>query len=123
MKASLVLALLGACIQPALAVVQFPFARHGSTPHDLASRASEPRAVSQDFFLSALTYVVNVTVGTPGQPVSLVLSSSSSETWVLDTRGSKCTFESSWSSSDTDTYGSDLYYTESTEECIWGSCK
>jgi hypothetical protein len=120
MKASLVLALLGACTQPAFAVVQFPFARHVSSPRDVASRASKPRAVDAEVFMGAMTYVVNVTVGTPGQPVSLVLSSSSSDTWVKDTRSSDCTYSSSYYGS---TYDSDSYYSESTEMCIWGSCK
>lgn len=66
-----------------------------------------------------MTYVVNATVGTPGQPVSLVLSSSSSDTWVLDAESSQCNsyYSSYYSSYDDDTYGSD------DESCIWGSCK
>lgn len=122
MKASLVLALFGACTQPALAVVQFPFARRASPPpRGVASRASKPRAVNAETFLGAMTYVVNATIGTPGQPVSLVLSSSTSETWVIDTRSSDCTYSSSYYSGSYDgTTDSDSDYSYSTE-CIWGS--
>lgn len=118
MKVSLVLALFGACTQPAYAVVQFPFARHGNPHHDIASRSSKPRALNTDFFLGGLTYVVNASVGTPGQPVSLVLSPSSSDTWVVDARSSDCTYYSSYY--DDDTYDS---YSSYTGTCIWGSCK
>jgi hypothetical protein len=69
-----------------------------------------------------MAYVVNATVGTPGQPVSLVLSSSTSQTWVKDTRSSDCTYSSYYGSS-YDSYDSDSPYTESTGDCIWGSCK
>lgn len=116
MKASLVLALLGACAPSVLAVVQFPFAKHANTPHNVASGGSKPRALNTDFFLGAMTYVVNVTVGTPGQPVSLVLSPASSDTWVVDARSDQCTYYSSYYSS---TYDSD----ESDSSCVWGTCK
>ncbi|KAG8159926.1 hypothetical protein KVR01_010563 [Diaporthe batatas] len=121
MKASLVLALFGACTQPAFAVIQFPFARRGSPPSDVASSASKPRAVNAETFMGAMTYVVNATIGTPGQPVSLVLSSSTSDTWVKDTRSGDCTYSSSYYSSYDGTYDSDNDYSYSTGDCIWGS--
>lgn len=125
MKTSLVLALLGACVPSVHAVVHFPFAKHTSPPHNVAKGGSKPRALNEDFFLGAMTYVVNATVGTPGQPVSLVLSTDSSDTWVVDARSEECTYPSDYygSYSDSDTYDSDDYYTESFESCIWGSCK
>lgn len=121
MKASLALAVLGACAQPAYGVVQFPFAKHGSPPQNTATGASETRALNTDFFLGAMTYVVNASVGTPNQPVSLVLSPSSSDTWVVDARSDYCTYYSSYyGSSSYDDYDTD---SESTGLCKWGSCK
>lgn len=73
--------------------------------------------------MGAMTYVVNATVGTPGQPVSLVLSSTTSDTWVKDTRSSDCTYSSSYYSYYDDTSDSDNDYSYSTGDCIWGSCK
>ena len=122
MKASLVLALLGACAQSARAVVQFPFAKHGSPARDVIKGASKPRALSTEFFLGSMTYVVNASVGTPGQPVSLVLSPSSSDTWVVDARSDDCTYYSTYYGSSYDD-DSDSYSTESNELCVWGSCK
>lgn len=119
MKVSLVLALLGACTPAVRAVVQFPFAKHASPPHNVANGGSKARALNTDYFPGAMTYVVNVTVGTPGQPVSLVLTPSSSDTWVIDSRSSLCTYYSYYGT----TYDSDDYYTESSGDCVWGTCK
>lgn len=125
MKTSLVLALLGACAPSVHAVVHFPFAKHASPPHNVARGGSLPRALNQDFFLGAMTYVVNATVGTPGQPVSLILSPDSSDTWIIDARSEQCTFYSDYygTYSDLGTDDLDDDYTESLESCIWGSCK
>lgn len=119
MKASLVLALLAACTQSAHAVVQFPFAKHGGPPQSVAKGGSKPRALNTGFFQGALTYVVNATVGTPGQPVSLVLAPASSDTWVVDARSDECTYRSTYYSS---SYDEDNYYSGD-PSCDWGSCK
>lgn len=112
------MALLAACTQSAHAVVQFPFAKHRSPPQNVAKGGSKARALNTGFFQGAMTYVVNATVGTPGQPVSLVLAPSSSDTWVVDARSSQCTYYSTYygTSYDGDTYPDD-------PACIWGSCK
>lgn len=115
------LALLGACAQSARAVVQLPFSRQGSPSHDVAKGGLKPRALSREFFLGAMTYVVNATVGTPGQPVSLVLSPSSSDTWVVDARSGDCTYYNYYYGSTGDDL--DDYYYEVSDLCLWGSCK
>lgn len=116
MKGSLVLALLAACTQSAHAVVQFPFVKHGSLPQNVAKGGSKARALNTGFFQGAMTYVVNATVGTPGQPVSLVLAPSSSDTWVVDTRSDQCTYYSTYYST---SYDGDTDPDESS--CLWGS--
>lgn len=125
MKASLVLALLSACTQSVYAVVQFPFAKQGSPSPNVATKGLKPRAVSRDFVLGGMTYLVNASIGTPGQPVSLVLSPSSSDTWVVDARSYYCEYYSNYygTYNDDGTYDSDGYYTESEDLCKWGSCK
>lgn len=125
MKASLALAWLGTCAPSVHAVVHFPFAKHANPPHNVARGGSKPRALNEDFFLGAMTYVVNATVGTPGQPVSLVLSPDSSDTWVVDARSEQCTYYSDYydSYSDLGTDDLDDDSTESLVSCIWGSCK
>lgn len=114
MKSSTRLALVGAFIDSATAVVQFPFAKHANTGHNSVS--SKPRRdVNADLFLGNMAYVVNASIGTPGQTVSLVISSSTTDTWVIDTRSEYC--ESYYE-----------YYDDSTDmsettSCIWGTCK
>ncbi|ROV93296.1 hypothetical protein VSDG_06847 [Cytospora chrysosperma] len=115
MKTSIRLALVGAFIHAASAVVQFPFAKHANTGHGSASSTTR-RAVDTNLFWSDLTYVVNASIGTPGQTMSLVLSTSSSDTWVLDTRSDYCAYylssnlSSSYTPQDSSNDDDDYYY-------------
>lgn len=77
-----------------------------------------------------VTYVVNATVGTPGQPVSLILSSSTSDTWVVDARSVWCTYSASsdgyyYDDEDDDAYNSTSSASDTAEPeyCKWGTCK
>lgn len=65
--------------------------------------------------MNNMAYVVNASIGTPGQAVSLALSSSTTDTWVIDTRSDFC--ESYYD------YDDDSTETLETTSCIWGTCK
>lgn len=117
MKTSIRLALVGAFIHAASAVVQFPFAKHANTGHGSASSTTR-RAVNTNVFWSDLTYIVNASIGMPGQTMSLVLSTSSSDTWVLDTRSQYCAYYPQYSSYDDDINSTD---TSQTTYCVWGT--
>lgn len=120
MKTSIRLALVGAFIHAASAAVQFPFAKHANSGHKAASSTIR-RAVNTDLFWGDLTYIVNASIGTPGQTVSLVLSTSTSDTWVIDTRSEYCAYYSGYSSYDDEDYTSTD--TSQTTYCVWGTCK
>ncbi|ROV94965.1 hypothetical protein VMCG_08320 [Cytospora schulzeri] len=115
MKTYIRLALIGAFINAANAVVQFPFAKHANTEHESASSTIR-RAVSTDIFLGDMMYIVNASIGTPGQTVSLILSPSSSDTWVLDTRSQYCAYYSTY-----DDEADDSTDISQTTDCVWGT--
>ncbi|KUI54719.1 putative aspartic-type endopeptidase OPSB [Cytospora mali] len=122
MKTSIRLVLIiGNFIQATTALVQFPFAKHANTAHKSVASTSR-RAVNTGLFWGDLTYVVNASIGTPGQSVSLVLSTSSSTTWVLDSRSETCDEYSDYSSyadeGDEDYNNTDI---TSTTYCVWGT--
>lgn len=116
MKTSIRLALIGAFINAAAAVVQFPFAKHANTGHISASSTTR-RALNTDVFLGDMAYIANASIGTPGQTVSLVLSSSTTDTWVIDTRSDYC---EPYYVDDDDNDSADASETTS---CVWGTCK
>lgn len=119
MKKFVLLALASAFlhIEIASAAVQLSFAKQkeSTSTHATATDRSARRAANADLSYEAATYVVNVTVGTPGQPVSLQISSSASNTWVVDARSSWCTYS-------TYVYNEDEY-TDSSAYCPWGTCE
>lgn len=120
--AALLLALTGGCLS-VHAVVQLSFAKHKNDAREtLAGAARRSDSVSAGFSYQDATYVVNVTVGTPGQPVSLQISPSSSNTFVIDARSTQCT-DSYYSVDDDgdDSNGTDTLVTS--EYCLWGTCK
>ncbi|KUI70392.1 putative aspartic-type endopeptidase opsB [Cytospora mali] len=121
MKTSIRLALIGTFIQATTALVQFPFAKHDNTAHKSVASTGR-RAVNTGLFWGDLTYVVNASIGTPGQSVSLVLSTSSSTTWVLDSRSELCADSSGYSTyadeGDEDYNSTDI---TSTTDCVWGT--
>lgn len=117
MKASVPLALTSIFPQIASAVVQFPFAKQKTRSYNNTGTDSTRRSINAALSYLDSTYVVNVTVGTPGQPVSLQLSASSSDTWVVDARSEYCTYSYGY-------YGyEDDYNTTETQYCVWGTCK
>lgn len=116
MRKSILLALASAFshIESASTAVQFSFAKRAASTHNTATGLAR-RAPDAGFSYQAAVYVVNVTVGTPGQPLSLQISSSASNTWVVDAR-------SSWCTSETYDYDTDEYI-KSSGLCPWGACK
>lgn len=130
MKTSTLLPLVGACARLTSAAVQFSFTKQTGTGLKAATVA-KPRSTNANISYADVTYVVNATVGTPGQPVSLILSSSSSDTWVVDTRSDYCTYTYYGYDDDDDYYGDDddddesdsnSTSTTTSEYCIWGTC-
>ncbi|ROW10901.1 hypothetical protein VPNG_05363 [Cytospora leucostoma] len=123
MKTSVRLALAGVFIHAANAVVQFPFAKHVNTVNTKSDASStRRRAVNADLFWGDMQYAVNISIGTPAQSVSLLLSPSGSDTWVLDARSSQCAlYHDDYSSY----YDDDEYNTtdssSTSSDCLWGS--
>lgn len=118
MKASTLLALTSIYLRRAGAAVHLPFAKQKTSSHETTTDLTR-RSINAALSYSDAIYVVNVTVGTPGQPVSLQLSASSSDTWVVDARSTWCTSTYSYYG-----YGyEDDYNTTETQYCIWGTCK
>lgn len=114
----------GALAQLASAAVHFPFVKQ-KTPVSSrnATAGSHRRSLTSGFSFQDATYVVNVTVGTPGQSMSLQISPLASDTWVIDARSSYCTDEYY-----DYTYTEDGELTDDTnlttiEYCVWGTCK
>lgn len=119
MKTSVFVALMGVCSPFASAAVHLTYAKQQrSTTSSPATGSSRRGSVNENISYSDATYVVNVTVGTPGQAMTLELSTSSSDTFVIDARSSYCTYD--LNSYDDSEYG-DLDTTN--PYCIWGSCK
>lgn len=97
--------------------VQFEFGRRSGGAR-LVGRDSESAAISGGDF----AFVVNATVGTPGQEVSLLLSPSVADTWVPDATASEC--DANYYSTYYSDY--DYYYGDDDPQlvyCHWGSCK
>lgn len=120
MKTSNLLALIssGANLHFASAAVHFSFAKQQRSNLPSSIGSSTRRSVNAKLAYGDATYVVNVTVGTPGQAVALELSTSSADTWVMDARSPQCT-STEYEYDDE----SDSYTTNVTSYCIWGSCK
>lgn len=113
MKTSVLLAL----ATGAHAAVHFSFAKQvQQQPAFTASRRVDSRSTIAGLAYSGATYAVNVTVGTPGQVVTLALSTSSTKTWVADARSDYCT---------THEYDDDTEeYTPVVDtECLSGTCE
>lgn len=109
----------GCLLQDSHAAVQLSFSKQKSEGRGRVS-ASAPRSDSANldsaFSYQGATYVVNVTVGTPGQPVSLQLSTTASNTFVIDARSEWCAYDQYATTSDSsDSY--DYLY------CPWGTCE
>lgn len=114
--AAILLALFSAQCTMVGAQLQLKFGKQrGQTTAAAAARRSN--TMKADLFWAELTYVVNATVGTPGQDVSLILATSSYDTWVVDARSYYCSYTPSDSSIPSSTSIS------STKYCEWGSCK
>ena len=101
MKPTILYALISADL--ASAVVQLSFAKQAA--HKYVKSSRRDNEVQAKLWWAEWTYVVNATVGTPGQPVSLIISPSASDTWVPDAHSYECT-----------EYEPDEY-------CKWGTCK
>ncbi|CAN8101618.1 unnamed protein product [Discula destructiva] len=112
MKTSSLLALAaGAC---SLAAVHLPFYKAQKLAHPTILVGSDRRSVVAGLAYTGATYAVNVTVGTPGQVVTLGLSTTSTKTWVVDARGAYC-------SSEEYDYSTDEYVTVVDEDCLRGT--
>ncbi|KAJ4397567.1 hypothetical protein N0V93_001798 [Gnomoniopsis smithogilvyi] len=114
MKASILLTLVGATSHFARAAVHLTYAKEqrSNTPSTTANRRS---IVNANISYNYATYVVNITVGTPGQAMTLELSTSSAETFVIDARSSYCTYDTDYEDSDEgNSYTTNSY-------CIWGT--
>lgn len=121
MKTSVLLALTGASSNLAYGAVQFPFAKqHQPTVvvADRASTGSDRRSTVADLAYRGATYAVNVTVGTPGQTVTLGLSTLASKTWVADARSSSCADDYEYDEN-TGEYVTTTY----DEVCLAGTCE
>ncbi|KAK4246924.1 aspartic peptidase domain-containing protein [Corynascus novoguineensis] len=97
--------------------VLLPFSQHEDI--SLSARASEEGTLKS---ASGYAYVIDATVGTPPQKVSLLLSTSSGDTWVPDANTMECSpewyYRSYYSSyGDDEDYGYDI----PKPECLWGS--
>lgn len=75
--------------QLATAAVQFSFAKHNLRTPQTPSNGRRS-TVAAGLAYSTSTFIVNVTVGTPAQPQSLLLSTSSWDTWLVDARSDYC---------------------------------
>ncbi|KAL2148039.1 hypothetical protein VTI28DRAFT_95 [Corynascus sepedonium] len=97
--------------------VLLPFSQREDV--SLSARASEEGTLKS---ASGFAYVIDATVGTPSQKVSLLLSTSSGDTWVPDANTVECSpewyYRSYYSS-----YGDDEGFepTIPEPECLWGS--
>ncbi len=92
--------------------VHIPFSRHDTALPQVMRRDS----AQVSLHASEYVYVANISVGTPGQEISVVISPNSADTWVPDATSSKCD-----SSHYDDLYGDDDYYSRYTGYRKWGS--
>lgn len=98
------------------AQVHLPFSRQArDLSNVLVGRGSNP---SLSLSGSDYIYVVNATVGTPGQKVELVISPSVSDTWVPDATSTYCNYTEGHEYYDPN-YGYRYNYTYSSY-CLWG---
>ncbi|KAK0726761.1 aspartic peptidase domain-containing protein, partial [Lasiosphaeria miniovina] len=103
----------------AAAHVLLPFKLHIGVPLPklTGGLTSRDTASTQTSLIGGeLAFMVNATVGTPGQQISLIVSPSASDTWVPDATSSDCdpSYYSSY-------YGDDYNYTMPDPSCVWGS--
>lgn len=112
MKAFNLLAIVGASPHFASAAVHLSYSKQQRS--NGPSTGSSRRSINSNISYNEATYVVNVTVGTPGQAMTLELSTSSSDTWVMDSRSSECAY-SDYDYSDT--YNTNITF------CKSGTCK
>lgn len=110
-----VLMALGATSHFARAAIHFTYAKEqrSNTP----SANSNRRSVKENISYNSATYVVNVTVGTPGQAMTLELSTTSADTFVIDARSFDCTYYTDYNDND-----DGLSY-EVNNYCTWRTCK
>ncbi|KAK3940189.1 aspartic peptidase domain-containing protein [Diplogelasinospora grovesii] len=108
------LCLVAAVVDIASAQVLLPFSRQSA--HSLVAGPNSKRASSDEVSLASsdYVYVVNATVGTPGQAVSLIISPSTADTWVPDANSEYCD-PNYYTSSYRDAQDTALAY------CKWGS--
>lgn len=98
------------------AQLRLPFSRQIRDPSNVVvGRGSDP---SLSLWGDGFVYVVNATVGTPGQDVALVVSSSVADTWVPDATSSYCNFTEAHGYNYQDGYKYNLTYSS---YCHWGS--
>ncbi|PSR88497.1 aspartic peptidase domain-containing protein [Coniella lustricola] len=119
MKPSSSWVLAGALVQLASGVVHLPFVKQ---PRALASNRDadaglDRRSLTSGLSLQDTVYAVNVTVGTPGQPMTLQVSPLAAVTWVVDARSSYCS-ESYYIYTSSDEDDDEL---TTIENCIWGT--
>jgi len=119
MRAFTLLASAGASINLALGAVQISFAKQHQ-PIAVTGKeklaGSGRRSVTAGLEYKGAAYAVNATVGTPGQVVTLGLSTSSSSTWIPDARSSSCTTEK-WD------HVADEWANTTLKTCLSGFCK
>lgn len=109
------LALGGISSQFASAAVHFTYAKQQAS--NAPSANSIRRSINANISYNDATYVVNVTVGTPGQAMTLELSTSSAETFVIDARSPYCTDYTDYGDSvEGESYNTNSY-------CVWGTCE
>ncbi|KAL2270607.1 hypothetical protein VTJ83DRAFT_2791 [Remersonia thermophila] len=111
-----------ACVLRAAAQhVLLPFSQHRDA-QGIAARASLQATIGAPIY----PYAINVSIGDPPQPLSLLISPSASHTWVPDANTAECSPE--WYYKDYyemdeddlyDYYGPDFTFPQS--ECKWGS--
>ncbi|KAB5531427.1 aspartic peptidase domain-containing protein [Coniochaeta sp. 2T2.1] len=108
------------CIIPSLvsaAYLHLPFSRQlRDLSNTILSRDSNP---SLSLWGGDYVYVVNATVGTPGQSISLVLSPSGTDTWFPDKTSSSCNYSAYDYDYTADTY--EPYNVTYSSYCLWGS--
>lgn len=111
--------LLSLCGIPGLVEAQLhlPFSRQvRDLSNTIVRRDSNP---SLSLWASDYVYIVNATVGTPGQSVALVVSPSTPHTWIPDATSSSCNYSESHGYYTQDG-GYQYNYTYSSY-CLWGS--
>jgi hypothetical protein len=95
--------------------VLLPFSQHNSNDVNLSARGSKQTTLTS----SEYAYVVDATVGTPPQKVSLLISTSVGDTWVPDANTVECSPE--WYYLDRYWYDDDDDFDMPDAKCTWGS--